>query len=296
MANNKKYKYAKGSFTPPGGGFFDKVKDFFSEVLDVISEQLGGSRQSKRSNMTDYQRQKERLRREKARNEKLLLAAILILPLIAAIIMVASCNCEACDSCKGCSACEIENNIPLTKQDEEFREVFDEAEEVYSWFTGCNEPRYDSSDSRPGSYEGEFYYRVTERGIETLDELRAVCSEHFTDDIVNKLMSTRVYGDVLLFTEFDGKLYYYGSYVGAAEWTIGERVGHITAQSDTELTYSLEITHDYHSYTFETSFDYIYTLCDDGVWRFSKFELPAQVLALEMFGDGTNGSPEESLQ
>lgn len=296
MANKKKYKYAAGSFAPEGGGFLQKVKEFFSEIGEVISEQLGGVKKPKYSSMSDYDRRREQKRLESARKEKLLFAAILILPLIAALVMVASCNCDACSSCEGCSSCERDENIPLTRQDEEFRKVFDEAEEVFSWFTGCNEPRYDEEDYQLGRYEGEYYYRVTERGIESLDELRAVCSEHFTEELVEELLATRVYGDVYLFAEFEGKLYYYGGFVGAAEWTIGERVGRITSQSETEMVYSMEMSYDYYSHTFETSFDYIYTLCEDGIWRFSKFELPAELIALEMFGDGTNGSPEESQQ
>lgn len=160
-------------------------------------------------------------------------------------------------------------------------ELFTKAEFTYSWFTGCGQPATNDEDVK---YDGEnAYVRVTESGVSDLAALRQRLADSFTETTVNSLMSTEVFAGMPLFRDFDGALYVFGDIVGAVPHDIGDRVGTVTSQTENEISYHVDMTYEYYDTEYSAQYDYKLTLGEDGVWRFSHFQLPALLIAEEMF-------------
>lgn len=163
-----------------------------------------------------------------------------------------------------------------------------EAEIPYSWFDGCGKPATDSGDIRTvGDIE---YVRVIEPGAYSPAELRATLEALFTQDIVEALLITEAAKSYPMFREYDGMIYMFRGAVGEVPRDIGERTGSLVSQDEREIVYHLALTYKYYNSTYSAEYDYKLTLGEDGVWRFSRFRLPAMLLAEQMF---TYEQPEE---
>ena len=160
---------------------------------------------------------------------------------------------------------------------------FAEAEEMYAWFAGCGKPACDMSDSR--DVEGTVYVRVTQPGLSDMTALRSRLEEMFSVEIVDGLMETVVYSGAPMFREIDGRLYCCRESYGQVPYDLGERIGTIDSQVGTEMVYRVDITYDYYASSFAASCDYHLLLDEDGKWRFQDFQLPALLIAEQMFTD-----------
>lgn len=160
-------------------------------------------------------------------------------------------------------------------------EKFSEAELLCSWFTGCDRPATDASDTK--EKDGAAYARVIENGLTDREALRARIRAVFTEEITAELMETEVYTGAPVFRDFDGKLYFCTESLGLVPSNIGERSGEIISRSDIELVYRMDIKYDYYASSFSASYDYVLTLGEDSKWYFSSFKLPAMLIAEQMF-------------
>ena len=163
---------------------------------------------------------------------------------------------------------------------------FAEAEKLYSWFTGCGKPACDKSDTMQAG--DTVYVRVTEPGLTDMSALNKRLNEHFTEDIAASLVKSVVYSDFPFFRDFDGALYFCTDASGQVPWDIGQRTASIISQTDSEIVYHLDISHDYYSSAFAASYDYWLVLGEDGQWRFASFRLPALLIAEQMFQSDHN--------
>jgi len=158
---------------------------------------------------------------------------------------------------------------------------FAEAELLYSWFTGCDRPATDSSDTK--EKDGASYARVIESGLTDRETLRARIRAVFTEEITSELMENEVYSGTPVFRDFDGKLYFCTESLGLVPSNIGERNGEIISRSDIELIYRMDVKYDYYASSFAATYDYVLTLGEDSKWYFSSFKLPAMLIAEQMF-------------
>ena len=169
---------------------------------------------------------------------------------------------------------------------------FAQAERLYAWFTGCSKPACDMTATLEA--DGGIYAPVLESGLTDTAALRTRLEEYFTAEIVEKLMGTMVYPDAPVFRDFGGELYYCCDVSGQVPWDIGERMSFVISQTDTEIIYHLELSHDYYASRFSAACDYRLVPGEDGKWRFASFRLPALLIAEQMFGadhgeeDGVN--------
>lgn len=160
---------------------------------------------------------------------------------------------------------------------------FAEAERIYAWFAGCGRPSCDTSDAV--DVEGTIYVRVTESGLVNMDALRTRLGELFSPEIAEELLATVVYSGAPVFREIDGRLYCCSESYGQVPYDLGERIGTIDSQVGTEMVYRVDVTYDYYASSFAASCDYHLLLGEDGKWRFQDFELPALLIAGQMFSD-----------
>jgi len=163
--------------------------------------------------------------------------------------------------------------------------LMDDAEELYSWFTGCNRPRCDQSSAI--ELDGAVYMPVTEPGLGDTAALRGRLSELFTESIVDSLMEKVVYSGAPMFRDIGGTLYFCSDVSGQVPWDIGQRQGAVISQTDTEIIYHLELTHNYFASSYTAVCDYRLILGEDGQWRFASFRLPALLIAEQMFQDSS---------
>lgn len=201
---------------------------------------------------------------------------ILSILLCAAILIMPLCACGD-DPSEETAAQTIDVNSGVSWVDD----LFEEAELLYSWFTGCNRPRFDSGSAvQSGDAE---YVRVTESGLNCIDDLRVRLSRVFSQGIVDSLMNTVVYSGAPMFCDIDGVLHYCTAMQGEVPWDIGTRIGSIVSQSDTEIIYRIEMTYEYYASSFSSAYDYRIVPGEDGQWRFTDFRLPAMLIAEAMF-------------
>lgn len=160
---------------------------------------------------------------------------------------------------------------------------FAEAERMYAWFAGCGKPACSAADA--AEIDGTVYHRVAETGLSDMAALRARLEEKFAVEIVDALMETVVYSGVPMFRDIDGRLYCCSESYGQVPYDLGERIGTIDSQVGTEMVYRVDITYDYYASSFAASCDYQLLLGEDGKWRFQNFELPALLIAGQMFTD-----------
>lgn len=164
---------------------------------------------------------------------------------------------------------------------------FAEAEQMYAWFAGCSRPACDMSSAV--DIEGTAYVRVIEPGLNDLASLKARLDELFAVEIAEELMETVVYSGAPVFRDIDGVLHCCRESYGQVPHDLGERIGTIDSQVGTEMVYRVDVTYDYYASSFAASCDYSLLLGEDGKWRFQNFELPALLIAEQMFTD----TPEE---
>lgn len=158
---------------------------------------------------------------------------------------------------------------------------FSEAELMYAWFSGCARPACDNSNTVD---TGEaLYVRVTEAGLDSTDALRRRLGDYFAEEVVSSLMSTVIYSGAPIFRDIDGALYCCREVNGKVPHDIGERIGTIDSQTDTEMVYRVDVVYDYYASSFAASYDYYLVKGEDDVWRFIDFQLPALLIADQMF-------------
>lgn len=160
-------------------------------------------------------------------------------------------------------------------------EKFDRAELLCSWFKGCGRPATDADSAR--EHEGAMYAAVTEPELNSLKALEAALKAVFTDEVTAQLLATEIYDGAPVFREFDGRLYFCTEVQGLVPRDIGRRTGEIISRTDIELVYRVDVTYDYYASVFTASYDYVLTLGEDSKWYFSAFELPAMLIAEQMF-------------
>ena len=200
---------------------------------------------------------------------------ILCVILCAIILLVPLCACgkeEEPGSEAGVSALPEEKWIDRR---------FAEAELIFAWFSGCARPSCDSSDTVDTG--DAVYVRVTEPGLDSADALRARLNEYFAPELTDALMDTVVYSGAPMFRNIDGVLYCCREVNGKVPHDIGERIGTVDSQTDTEMVYRVDVVYDYYASAFAASYDYHLVKGEDGVWRFMDFKLPALLIADQMF-------------
>jgi len=160
---------------------------------------------------------------------------------------------------------------------------FAEAERIYAWFAGCGRPACSPADTV--DMDGTVYVRVAEAGLGDMAALRARLEELFSAEIVELLLETVVYSGAPVFREVDGRLYCCSESYGQVPYDLGERIGTVDSENGTEMVYRVDVTYDYYASSFAASCDYSLLLGEDGKWRFQNFELPALLIAGQMFTD-----------
>ncbi len=160
---------------------------------------------------------------------------------------------------------------------------FDQAERLYAWHTGCARPSCNASDSVD---TGEaVYVCVTEPGLDSYDALRERINSLFDPLVAQPLTETVVYSGAPVFKDINGALYCCRDASGQVPYDIGQRIGTVDSQTDTEIVYRVDITYDYYASSFAASYDYHLVKGEDGVWRFTNFQLPALLIAEQMFNE-----------
>lgn len=159
------------------------------------------------------------------------------------------------------------------------RAKFADAEEAFSWFTGCGEIGMDYKDQVECNLG--YYARVTQYDICSIQDLSNYLSQYFESTLCNELLNHSVQKDVPLFREIDGILYCFAGYVGQLSYKSGDKSISIDGtKQDDRITVQIHYIVEFYGKTREVDIDYIMVKGDDDIWRFENdFMLPIEVAA-----------------
>lgn len=156
---------------------------------------------------------------------------------------------------------------------ERFSEVYREAEEVYSRFTGYAAIGYSGIDS--ALLFGRRYQKVADFDLQ---ELKAETEMYFTDALAAELLGKTVEDGVPLFTEYNGALYRCGGYAGLWPYDVAvDFTLKLVSMTDTDATVRVSAKIADNGKTFSASCDYPVVIDGDSL-RFSDFRLIADAL------------------
>ncbi len=162
------------------------------------------------------------------------------------------------------------------KQQMELKQLFADACEAYSWFTGYTSPILgEESDT----YNDEVYDVVNIEGIESTTALYEYLLTLFYDTSAQKIFNTYVNDtQIPLFIDLNDRLYRYGGYVGQYVYSTVSPEVTVTELSSSKAELRITINSVIDEKAISISYTCNCYVGNDGNWRISDFILPIEYL------------------
>ena len=177
------------------------------------------------------------------------------------------------------------------------KQLFAEATEAYSWFTGYGFNIDRSGDGSSMEHNGETYFKVSTSNIISTDiqtraQLNDYLSTLFSEEIVQKLMDTYVVKKANpLFIDGEDGLYRFCGYTGMCGYDAIIPKLTVSNMSNTNATLTLNVKTDFYDTIIEFSHDLEVFVDTDGNWKMKSF-----ILAVEKAFQILQGNEEDTPQ
>ncbi|MBE6538833.1 MAG: hypothetical protein E7671_05170 [Ruminococcaceae bacterium] len=172
---------------------------------------------------------------------------------------------------------EGENHLGMrlyedVKEQNEVKQLFADAKEAYSWFTGFAK---DLQFAGTAEYNGTTYEKVDMEEISSTAQLSDYLSGLFSSEIVEELMNKYVTSkDTPLFIDGDDGLYRYGGYASQFSYDIDVALS-ISEISSESATLSVAADTVFYGEAIKFTYDCEVFRDSDGKWKMKTFILPA---------------------